>query len=238
MSEEWETYAIPGSGMVPLGIRPRLASWDSAGHSSQFRLQEFLDEAVRVCLPQIDALPDPLAMRLDVGLPSATPLLDQHDLDNYLYPLAAHLTKVTHRQFVSVWGTKQHAEHSFFTVAAAEPDPALSPGQTYLIRTTASSQSTAFKEQINDQLAHATPLPDGPIRLHISYRVGPHRSWPNLWKPTIDALGHLLGRTTPGRPWHPRDGRITELGLNTRTEPAFGNETTIKITAQAATLPT
>lgn len=113
----------------------------------------------------------------------------------------------------------------------------LPPGRTYLIRTTASSQSTAFEEQINDQLAHANPLPDGPIRLYISYRVGPRRSWPNLWKPTIDALGHLLGRTSPDRLWHPRDGRITELGLNTRTE-ALGNDTTIKITVQSAMLPT
>ncbi|MEO3787208.1 hypothetical protein ABGB12_28110 [Actinocorallia sp. B10E7] len=100
------------------------------------------------------------------------------------------------------------------------------------------SESSAFKEQINDQLAHAIPLPDGPVRLRISYRVGPRRSWPNVWKPTIDALGHLLGRTSPDRPWHPHDGRITELGLHARTEPELGNDTAIKITAQSATLPT
>ena len=36
----------------------------------------------------------------------------------------------------------------------------------------------------------------------------------NLWKPTIDALGPILGSDSSGREWSPDDGRITELGMH------------------------
>ncbi|GAA4229647.1 hypothetical protein GCM10022254_22560 [Actinomadura meridiana] len=89
----------------------------------------------------------------------------------------------------------------------------------------------AHRAQIDEQLTEAQRLPDGPLRLHIGFVVGPRRNWPNLWKPTIDALGKLLGGTTPDRPWHPSDGRIVQLGLSTRTDPTFGNHITLRIHA-------
>ena len=50
------------------------------------------------------------------------------------------------------------------------------------------------------------------MTLEVGYLVGPGRYWPNLCKPTIDALDQILGRTVPDRPWHPLDGRIVRLG--------------------------
>lgn len=47
------------------------------------------------------------------------PLLGEHDLDNYAYPLMSHLDKQTTRQFVSVWCTKKHADASFVRVGPA-----------------------------------------------------------------------------------------------------------------------
>ncbi|MGV9386195.1 hypothetical protein ACWDRB_61055 [Nonomuraea sp. NPDC003707] len=234
MRAKLPVYGMPEPG-PRLEIRPRLASWDAARHPSQVRLEEFLAEASRVCAPQLSQLPDPLALRLDVGLPVATPLLEQHDLDNYLFPLVTSLSKVSGRRFVSVWGTKRHAPDSHLGVTEAVPAGAdLWPGQVFDVRTTAAGDTTAFKEQIDQQLTEAVTLPEGPLRLHIGFLVGPRRQWPNLWKPTIDALDRILGRTTPNRSWHPRDGRIVELGLSTRTDPDLGNHVALRIHAGPA----
>ncbi|XVQ09601.1 hypothetical protein ACQP1W_44970 [Spirillospora sp. CA-255316] len=230
-------YAMPEPGSR-LAVRPRLASWDAAGQPSQVRLEEFLADAARVCALRLDQLPDPLALRLDVAIPARTPLLDQHDLDNYLLPLATHLSRTGGRRFVSVWGTKRHAQDSYLAVAEAMPADANAwHGQAFDVRTTAAADTTAFKEQIDQQLTEATLLPEGPLRLHIAFLVGPRRQWPNLWKPTIDALGRFLGRPTPDRPWHPRDGRIVELGLSTHTDPSLGHHVALRIQIGPADTP-
>ncbi len=57
----------------------------------------------------------------------------------------------------------------------------------------------------------------------------------NLWKPTIDALDPLLGCTEVGRDWHPRDGRIVELGLNVAVDSARRHDLEVSIAAQTAT---
>lgn len=238
MSDELWMFAKPDTDLVRLGVKPQLASWDAAGHPSQVRLKAFLTDAYEICRQRLDLLPDPLALRLDIGHPATTPLLEQHDLDNYLYPLATHLSRLSGRQFVSVWGTKQHAESSYIGVTQAVPiSKAAGFGQVIEFQTTASGGSRAFKEQIDQELAAAVALPDGPVMLHVCFGVGPGRVWSNLWKPTIDALGRLLGRTTPDRPWHPRDGRIVELGLSNHLEPSLGNDVAISITAALANGP-
>ena len=62
----------------------------------------------------------------------------------------------------------------------------------------------------------------------------PQRNWLDLWKPTIDALDPLLGRTHPDRDWHPRDGRIVDLGLHLDVDPSLGNDVVISIAATSA----
>ncbi|GLY89798.1 hypothetical protein Airi02_077270 [Actinoallomurus iriomotensis] len=108
-------------------------------------------------------------------------------------------------------------------------EEAVPPHRSYSVRTSASSQTTAYKQQIYEQLDHAATLPDGPVSLRLRFSVGPRRNWLNLWKPTIDALGPILGRTAPEKPWHPRDGRIVDLSLHCRVEPSLGNEVAITI---------
>ena len=51
-------------------------------------------------------------MRPDVAIPETTPPLDQHDLDNHLFPLATHLSRTSGRRFVSAWGAERHASDS------------------------------------------------------------------------------------------------------------------------------
>jgi hypothetical protein len=133
-------------------------------------------------------------------------LLDMADL---AYPLAFHLKDPG---LVSVWCTKQHTEQSFVRIEAAREMPP--PSRDVLVaRTTASASTLAYKEQIHAAVAGAAELPAGPVKLELAFVVGPGRNWLNLWKQTIDSLDPLLGRTRPGRAWHPLDGRIAELGM-------------------------
>lgn len=72
------------------------------------------------------------------------------------------------------------------------------------------------------------------VSLQVAFTVGARRNWLNLWKPTIDAMEQILGRSQPERQWHPRDGRIVELGLHHAIDPALGNNVRIAILARSA----
>lgn len=149
------------------------------------------------------------------------------DLDNYAYLLAWHLRD--RPDLVSVWCTKQHSERSFVRIEAASETAA--PADVLVARTTASSSSVAYKQQIHAAVAGAQQLPEGAVRLELSFTVGPRRNWLNLWKQTIDSLDPILGRTYSNRAWHPRDGRITELGMHVAVDPTFGYEVVVGIAA-------
>lgn len=216
-------------------MTPRLASWDAASHPDQVLLGDYLRHAHGLLARPLEALQGPLSLRLDVGLPDSVDLLAEHDLDNYAYPLASSLTKVTGRSFASVWCTKAHTERSWVTVDTATPVPVDPPGEVAVtVPTDVSASGTAYKEQIHDQLAGLDPLPPGPVELHIAFVVGPRRNWMNLWKPSIDAMGHLLGESPAGRPWHPADGRITTLGLHQTVDSALGNAIKLRVIATPA----
>ena len=87
--------------------------------------------------------------------------------------------------------------------------------------TAAATAEQAYQQEIRAQLVDRDVLPDGPLSLELAFVVGPGRDWVDLWKPTIDALGPLLGETN--RPWHPKDGRIVDLGLHGSVEPGRGD---------------
>jgi hypothetical protein len=182
---------------------------------------------------QFEHVHDPIAFRLDIALPAGTPLLQLNDLDNYVFPLVPKLTEATGRQFASVWATKGRAATSSVAVGAARV--VRDPGGlcAFQVRTTASAETTAYKEQVRDQVA-GRPLPDGPVALQLAFVVGPRRAWPNLWKATIDALGAILGRDTGAHEWNAHDGRITELGLHCVVDETAGSEVTVAIRADAA----
>jgi hypothetical protein len=168
-------------------------------------------------------------MRLDVGLPEGRDLIDMADLDNYAHPLAAHLRI---QDLVSVWCTKRHAKSSSILLTPARKTTP--PPGVFCVRTTASSQTTAYKEQVRSGVAGAAEIPAGPVRVELSFAVGPRRNWLNLWKPTIDALDPLLGRTRADRDWHPEDGRITDLALHRTTDATLGNDIVVSIAAGPA----
>jgi hypothetical protein len=229
-------FAMPGSQPLRLPVPPRLASWNRAGDPDQVRLTAYLDAAEGLLRPRLEQLSGPLALRLDVGLPNSAELLDKRDLDNYLLPLATRLSQAGTGAVACVWGTKQHASSSLVRIEhAVLASAAPPPGHRYTVRTSASGQSTAFKEQIRAQLTCASPIPPGPVRLQLCFTVGPARNWLNLWKPAIDALGQILGHTPAAGPWSPLDGRIVDLGLHCRVSPPMGNDVLIAIAASHAT---
>lgn len=225
-------FAMPGNPPLRLPVEPRLASWNKAGHPDQVRLAGYLDVADELLRPHYARLAGPLALRLDVGLSQVVGFLDHRDLDNYLLPLAVRLSWSIPGGLACVWGTKQHSANSFVRIEKAVLAPgAQSFDRCYTLRTSASSQSGKFKEQIRGQLAAAVPLPPGPVGMQISFTVGPRRNWLNLWKPVIDALGKILGHAPAAGPWSPLDGRIVDLGLHCRVDPAMDNEILIAIGA-------
>lgn len=170
----------------------------------------------------------PWALRLDVGLAPHLDLLDKRDLDNYAKPLASRLSD---GRLVSVWCTKRTGGQSAVQIEAAREVPAPSTG-VLQATTTASWDGPAAKEQIRSAIADVPELPDGPVKLELAFTVGPSRNWLNLWKPTIDSLGALLGHEHPFRPWNPRDGRITELGMRLDIDPSLRHGVLIGIAAR------
>jgi hypothetical protein len=220
-------FARPESNALQIRSGPRLASWDKANHPAQIRLQSYLDDTEKLLASS--RIEGPWSLRLDVGLPADRDLLDAADLDNYAFPLACRLGDAS---LVSVWCTKQHSDQSFVQIEPARQVPPPSAG-VLKVRTTASASTVGYKQQIYDSAAGATEISAGPVRLELSFLVGPRRKWWNLWKQTIDSLDPILGRTNPLRAWHPRDGRITELGMHATVDATLGYDVLIGITANA-----
>lgn len=220
-------YAAPDTTFVALSRRPRLLSWDAAGHPAQVALSDFLDHAERDLRDQLRTRP-PWSLQLAVGLPAPVPLLDQHDLDNYLHPLAKRLGG---RHLVAARATKSHGPRSTARLDTARPAPP--PATAHHVHTTASAGTTAYKQQIHDQLVAAgatAALPGTALRATIGFRHSPARNWLNLWKPTLDALGPLIGEGP--RPWHPRDGAIVELALHSTVDAAVGWDVEIRVAVE------
>jgi hypothetical protein len=221
-------YRRPDGDGLALRKAPRLASWNKSTDPDQVRLRDYLEDTAQLVSPQL-AASGPWTLLLEVGLPATRDLVDMADLDNYAYPLA---TRLRNQDLVAVWCTKRHAETS--RVLAAPAHETNGPGTTYTVRTTASASTTAYKEQIRLAVADATVIPAGAVQLQLAFVVGPQRNWLTLWKPTIDALDPLLGRTREDRDWHPRDGRITDLGLHVAVDASLGHDVVVSIAAAPA----
>jgi hypothetical protein len=221
-------YARPEGDSQQLRVAPRLASWEKSDHPDQVRLRAYLDDTEELLADsRIDG---PWALRLDVGMPAGRDLLDMADLDNCAHPLAYQLRD---SGVVSAWCTKQHSEQSFVRIeAAGEAQP---PSTDVVVVRIPSAKNPEYKEQIKAAVVDAVELPAGPVRLELAFVVGPNRSWLELWKSTIDSLEPLLGRDpSENRPLHPRDGRITELGMHKTVNPAFRHQVVIGVAAAPA----
>ena len=211
----------PSAQPIVLPVRPVLASWDASTSPSQKRLVTYL-ETVRSLVDLGGG--SGLVLELVVGLPEEVSLdAGGHDLDNYLYPVAASLGPA---RFDAVFASKRHAADSTIAVAAAS-FASVSPGAPNLdVVTTASSATRAWKEQINRacQAISPTPLPPGGVDLVVRFTVHSRRNWATLWKPAIDALGPVLGIPDPRQPFRPNDDRVTTLSLQRMVDDALRHQ--------------
>lgn len=227
-------YGKPVGHRHRLEVDPELVSWDKAGSPGQARVHALTRHVCSVAADSVAATGGGLAVGLDVGLPDTTPLLALNDLDNYLFPLVQALARSTARNIVSAWASKRHAGESYPTIgqAARAPDPG--GACAFSVETSVSYAKSACKELVRNQVAGAKQLPDGGVALQVAFAVGPDQAWPNLWKPTIDALGPILGRDDGAEKWNVRDGRITELGMHCVVDPDRRHDVGIAIRASAA----
>lgn len=148
-------YSRPEGEGLTLRKAPRLASWNKATDPDQVRLREYLEDTAELLTPSL--VSGPWALLLDVGLPTGRDLIDMADLDNYAFPLA---TRLRSRDLVSVWCTKRNADTSRVVVARAQEVSA--PRTTFTVRTTASSQSKAYKEQVRSAVPTPPRFPPEP----------------------------------------------------------------------------
>jgi hypothetical protein len=222
------TYLPPDAPPLELIDRPLLASWDRHDHPSQVRLRAYLERLIELVAPAIARIEGPTALQLDVGLGPNIDLLHQRDLDNYLQPLADALPS----SVCSYWATKSTATTSTVTVGLAVSAGAhdLDGWSSARATTAASLSGSAGKHAINVAIeATASITPDGPLELQVVFAIGEDRNWRPLWKPAIDALDPILGRTQPDRPFHPRDDRIVRLGLHRRIQTDRGAATSLDV---------
>ena len=211
---------------------PRLASWEQADHPAQVALRSSLDHAWSLTSKQLDAGSGPWAMTLHLGLPESVDLAMDRDLDNYALPLARHLASRTERPLISVLAVKQHGDTSHIGIGVPQPVGLPYDDEvTTTFRTSVSSESTAYKRNIADHIDTFPALRNGPVQLRLAFWVGRRRNWLNLWKPTIDALGGILGTSNRHSIWSPDDGRIGLLGLSCHADDDMGNDVVIALSA-------
>lgn len=204
----------PGHVIREIAVtKPLLASWDASHLPSQQRLQSYLaglaDEADLDSLP-----PDGLFLELVVGVERSEHLERGHDLENYLTPLAAHFGP---NRFVHARAVKCLHTGSMLRIGAAIiADELDSSWQRLAVDAGTGTSQKRWKEGIRDALLASgeRTLPPGPIAVDLAWRCGAHRNWVNLWKPTGDAMGPLLGEPQPSNPFNPADDRIVELTLH------------------------
>ena len=220
-------FSRPTNDPLALAIAPRLESWDATSARSQVELARYLDHVDALVSPSMSVLSEGAAISLTVGLPDDRDLISGGgDLDNFLYPVVRSIGPA---RFVTAWASKGRGDS---TIAVGPAVPQHAPtGEGWrhcTVVTTASAQTRTFKEQSTAAIP-VVATTTGPIETQIAYRLSARRNWAALWKPTIDALGGVLGVPNPARPFTPMDERIVRLALHRTIDESLGWSIAIEI---------
>ena len=208
------------------GLTPLLASWNSNSDAAQIRLRSYLAAVQR----ELEPLPESglyLSLEVDVGQESR--MTRFHDLENYLTPL---VRQIGGRRFLFVSGLKRVGGGSQLEVGFAKPTHTLDQGDWYgdslYCAPGPGCEKREWKQQIYDALRTqlVTVLEPGPCLVKLAWRCSPTRNWVNLWKPTGDAMGPVLGGRSPNV-FNPDDDRITEIEFHLTPDPRCGHEVEI-----------
>jgi hypothetical protein len=208
-------------------ISPQLANWDKSSALSQIRLKSYLRKIMDELLPDpIDK--DPLFVHLDVDVQKQEHLLKHHDLGNYLTPLFGERL-LDARLFFLVTARKYVGGGSQLLLGIAQPtrdNKLAAVGNHFEITTRGSVQSKQWKENLRNALAATNPIPlNTPgVEVQIAWTCSPKRNWVNLWKPTGDCMGPILGEQNPLRPFSPDDDRIVNLKFHCTLDNTLDND--------------
>jgi len=200
-AHRWQLWTCGTLHQALTDIHPRLASWDAKTYPSQGRLRAYLKDL----MARLDPLPPaplPLFLHLSVDVRERENLLQGHDLENYLTPLFGR-EWLDPARFVRVSAAKHVGKGSRLTIGLAKRETGASAGTGWGHFSCAAGSGASekpWKERLRTALADSSPrpLPPGPIEVRLAWRCSPARNWVNLWKPTGDAMGPVLGEAARG----------------------------------------
>lgn len=204
-------------------ITPLLASWNANANPEQIKVQRYLDDlqAAVGILPN-DAGPLFLHMAIDVKSPER--LVRHHDLENYLFPIvyrfgASHFSLVSATKGVGGGSTLRIGRANLLGLS-----PSLDGWGHFSHHAGSGAMKKEWKAGIRDALirSRVQRLPPGPVAVHLAWRCSSQRNWAQLWKPTGDAMGPVLGESAHN-PFSPADDRIVSLGLHWHADDSMGH---------------
>jgi hypothetical protein len=224
-----------GHELVSVTTQPLLASWERSTDPAQIRLQRYLDDIERAFRPQLKTA-NAYYLSIEVGLPDSVDILHHYDLENYLTPVAHRLRELP---IVLACATKRTGGQSRISVGTAQPlteTTLRDEWQHVSVRCSGSPQAKQWKQDLRATLLRrevATAQP-GPLEMQVAWRCSSLKNWINLWKPTGDALGPILGEPLASQPFNPSDDRIVALDLHLGRDDSLGYEVDVGIWWQAA----
>jgi len=219
-----------GRELASIDTKPLLASWDSKTHSSQIRLQAYLDDLESHLRLQLDRS-DSYYLLIQVGLPDRHDLLRHYDLENYLTPVALRFRDLPVHLACA---TKGIGGRSRVAVGIAQPladTPPPSEWEHAAVRCSGSYEAKQWKADLRAALLRTgvSTAPPGSLEMHVVWRCSRSRNWVNLWKPTGDAFGPILGEPLASQPFNPSDDRIVALDLHLEQDDSLGYEVDVGI---------
>ncbi|WP_129676540.1 hypothetical protein [Candidatus Chloroploca sp. Khr17] len=232
----WTLYE-PGELLCELpDVQPRLASWDAKTSRAQQELQAYLDAVATQVGPYLGDHTD-LYLEMVIDVRARERLHKEYDLENYLYPL---INRLGHQRFLLARARKYVAVDAPPTVpyderprasirigrARACTDAPNAGWQHVTVAMGPGSEQPEWKKELQARIASqakADHKAQGPFALQLVWGAAPTRNWSNLWKPTGDSLGPLLGTLHKARPYSPNDDRIVDLRLHRNDVAALGN---------------
>jgi hypothetical protein len=213
----WKLWAYGEVWKRVPNILPRLASWDSFNYPSQVKLQAYLDHL----MSEIGSLPlsqNRLFLHLVVDVEFEDKLLHHHDLENYLTPLFGR-QRLPPSSFCLVSATKRvggGSELSMGFVTTHSQDVNANEWEHFALSAGGGTETKEWKLNLRKALELSRPnqLKAGPAEVVLAWRCTSNRNWANLWKPTGDTMGPVLGENLSRGYFHPYDDRITSLSLH------------------------
>ena len=225
-AEQWSLWRKGEVVLACDGIQPLLASWDRNDHPAQICLRRYL-EGITSALTPLPKEGD-LYLELSVDVEIEERLSMHYDVENYLTPLFGS-RYLNQQRFAFVRGTKyvgggSRIELGFATSANETMNN--TDGESFTMNAGSGASTPEWKQRLHQALSESgcSPLPEGLVDVHLGWRCSSRRNWVNLWKPTGDTMGPVLGYYDPNHPFNPRDDRIVSLSLHRVTDDLLGDD--------------